>query len=86
MVNAALKLGINAPKMKCDPYCVGRWYADTAAVAIRDEFKKLELGDEKKGIAPVSREEAFKIICENHLEAPEEAIKNVIETGCDLEF
>jgi hypothetical protein len=32
---------INVP-MKCDPYNVSRWYADEAAVALRDEFEKLE--------------------------------------------
>lgn len=86
MINAALKLGIKAPKMKCDPYCVGRWYADTAAVAIQEEFKKLENGDEKKGIAPIPRDEAIKKVCANHIEVPEAAIIKSIETGCDLEF
>ncbi|MBP5469874.1 MAG: hypothetical protein J6Z11_11600 [Candidatus Riflebacteria bacterium] len=36
---------INVP-MKCDPYNVSRWYADEAAVAVRDELEKLE----KKGL------------------------------------
>lgn len=86
MIKAALELGIDAPAMQCDPYCVSRWYADSAAVAIRDEFKKLEVGDPKKGKAPMSRDEALKTVCQNHIEVPEEAIKKSIETGCDLEF
>ena len=86
MINAALELGITAPRMKCDPYCVSRWYADTAAVAIRDEFKKLEKGDEKKGIAPMTRENAIMAVCKNHIEAPEASIIAAIETGGDLEF
>ena len=86
MVNAALELGIDAPGMQCDPYCVSRWYADSAAVAIRDEFKKLENGDPKKGVAPVARDIAIEKVCEHHTEVPKEAIIKAIETGCDLEF
>ena len=86
MINAALELGITAPAMQCDPYCVSRWYADAAAVAIRDEFKKLENGDAKKNIMPLSRDEALKQVCKNHIEVPEAAIKKSIETGCDLDF
>ena len=83
MINAALELGIDAPAMQCDPYCVSRWYADSAAVAIRDEFKKLELGDPKKSIPPMSRFEAFNTVYKNHTEVPQEAIRKAIETGCD---
>ena len=35
---------INVP-MRCDPYNVSRWYADEAAVALRDEFEKQQLMD-----------------------------------------
>lgn len=86
MINAAKELGIIEPKMKCDPYCVSRWYADSAAVAIRDEFAKLEKGDPKKSIPPMSRFEAFNTVYKNHTEVPQKAIKKAIETGCDLEF
>ena len=33
--------------MKCDPYCVDRWYADTAAAELLHEFKLLQ-EDKKK--------------------------------------
>ena len=86
MINAAIELGITAPAMKCDPYNVSRWYADSAAVSIRAEFDKLEKGDEKKGIAPISREEALEKIYENHIEFPKEAIYKAITEGIDLEY
>lgn len=86
MINAALKLGITAPAMRCDPYNVSRWYSDAAAVSIRAEFEKLEKGDEKKGIAPLPREEALEKIYENHIEFPKEAIYKAITEGIDLEY
>ena len=86
MINAAIELGITAPAMKCDPYNVSRWYADSAAVAIRAEFDKLEKGDEKKGILPLTREEALQKVYDNHIEFPKEAIYKSITEGIDLEY
>ena len=78
MINAANELGIIEPKMKCDPYNVSRWYADSAAVAVRSEFEKFEKKE--------SREEAIEDICKKHPEFTKECILKSIETGCDLEF
>lgn len=80
MINAAKELGINEPKMKCDPYCVSRWYADSEAVTLQDEYKKLE----KTGL---SKEDALKVLCDNHTEFTKESIVNVINgTTENLEF
>ena len=85
MVAAALRGGDRVPQA-CDPYNVSRWYADVCAAYILDEFKKLEAGNEDKGILPLSKEEAINIVINNHSEFPREAIIKTIETGCDLEF
>ena len=78
MIKAAVELGIMAPKMKCDPYNVSRWYADSAAVAIRSEFEKLEKKE--------SRDKAIEDLCKKHPEFTRECMLNSIETGADLEF
>ena len=78
MIKAAVELGITAPKMKCDPYNVSRWYADSAAVAVRSEFEKLEKKE--------SRDEAIEDLCKKHPEFTRECILKSIETGCDLDF
>jgi len=85
MIAAAKKGGDNVPQ-KCDPYNVSRWYCDTAAVAIQDEFKKLEKGDPKKGKAPLSREDALAVLYKKHSEIPQDSIYKVITEGGDLEF
>ena len=76
---------INVP-MKCDPYNVSRWYADEAAVAIRDEVEKLERGNPDKGIHPTTKEVALQIVCERHPELAASVIRNAVENGADLEF
>lgn len=81
MIDAA-KPYTNIPQ-KCDPYNLYRWYADEQAAALVDECKKLEEGDEKKGIKPVSAEKAKKITCKNHPEFPENAILNVLSGESD---
>lgn len=65
--------------MKCDPYNVSRWYADEAAVALRDEFEKME----KSGM---TRDEAMKKLRKAHTEFDEATIDDAIENGSDLEF
>ena len=79
MIDAAEELGIQEPKMKCDPYLVSRWYSDTMAGNILKEYSKAK----EKGL---SSEEAINKVIENHSELPKEAIIKTIETGCDLEF
>ena len=69
---------INVP-MKCDPYNVSRWYADEAAVALRDEFEKLE---KKK----IPHDVALKQIYTDHPELNQAVIDNAIVNGADLEF
>jgi len=76
---------INVP-MKCDPYNVSHWYEDEAAVAIREEFKKLEKGNPEKGIHPVDRETALGIIYDNHPEHDKTVLYNVITQEADLTF
>lgn len=78
MINAAKRGGDDVPQ-SCDPYNVSRWYGDTAAATVLDEFKKLE----KKGM---SKSEALKIIIDNHIEIPEAVLVKTIETGCDFDF
>jgi hypothetical protein len=69
---------INVP-MKCDPYNVSRWYADEAAVALRDEFEKLEKQNVPHDIA---MEQLYKA----HSELSKAVIDNAINNGADLEF
>ena len=69
---------INVP-MKCDPYNVSRWYADEAAVALRDEFEKLE---KKKVPHDIAMEQLYNI----HSELSKAVIDNAINNGADLEF
>ena len=78
MINAALELGITAPKMQCDPYNVSRWYASDIAVAIRAEFEKME---HKEG-----KEAALISLYNKYPEFPQECLRNVVEKGCDLDF
>lgn len=86
MIAAARGLGITSPKMVCDPYNVSRWYADTEAASVLDYFSKKEHGDEKKGIAPMSRDEALKATLEHFSEIPSTTVTKTVETGCDLDF
>ena len=79
MIAAAEELGIQEPKMKCDPYLVSRWYSDTMAGNILKEYSKAK----EKGL---SSEEAINKVIENHSELRKEAIIKTVETGCDLEF
>lgn len=79
MINAAQELGIDQPKMKCDPYAVTRWYSEIWAGNLLKEFSKAK----EKGL---SREEAIEKVINNHIELPKEAIIKTLETGCDLEF
>ena len=76
---------INVP-MSCDPYNVDHWYAEEAAVLIEEEFKHLEEGDAKKGIAPLSRDKAFEAVYKNHPEFAQESIYNTIVNGAELQI
>lgn len=69
---------INVP-MRCDPYNVSRWYADEAAVALRDEFEKLE---KKKVPHNIAMEQLYNM----HSELSKAVIDNAINNGADLEF
>ena len=84
MVNAAKKGGDDVPQA-CDPYNVYRWYGDEICATLIDEFKKLEAGDPKKGVAPKSKEEALEVLYKNHCEFPPESILKVI-TGEENEL
>jgi len=65
--------------MKCDPYNVTRWYADEAAVALRDEFEKME---KKKIPHDIALQQLYSI----HGELDQAVIDNAINNGADLEF
>ena len=78
MIDTAKPFITNVP-MSCDPYNVTRWYADEAAVGIRDEFKKAE----KKGL---DRQQALEAVAMNHPELTFECIEKAINTGGDLDF
>ena len=69
---------INVP-MKCDPYNVSHWYEDEAAVAIREEFKKLEKNN-------VPRDIALEQVYANHPEHEKTVLYNVIANEADLTF
>lgn len=66
--------------MKCDPYCVDRWYSDVAAAELLHEFKTLQ---EKKKL---TKKEALDKIIILHPELSEACIKHTLETGEDLDF
>lgn len=85
LVDTAKQYGIDVP-MKCDPYNVTHWYEDEASSAIQAEFKKLEQGDEEKGILPISRDEALAAVISSHPELSASVIENAIKTGAALEF
>ena len=76
---------INVP-MKCDPYNVSRWYADEAAVALRDELEKMEKGNPEKGISPIPHNIAIEQLYNIHSELNRDVIDNAINNGADLEF
>lgn len=65
--------------MKCDPYCVDRWYADTVAVTVQEHFKKLT----EKGL---THDEALTKLCEEFSEFSRECMEKSVSTGCDLDF
>ena len=58
-------------KMKCDTYTVKRWYEDDFSNMVNTEYNKLLKGDPKKNILPISPEEAWLKIKENHEEINE---------------
>ena len=68
---------INVP-MKCDPYNVTHWYIPELSVSIQSEFEKL--------LKKYSHDEAFKKLCEAHIELTEEQLKHVAIDGQDLGF
>jgi len=76
---------INVP-MKCDPYNVSHWYEDEAAVAIREEFKKLEKGDPDHGVPALSRDEALAKVYAKHPEHDNAVLYDVIANEADLSF
>lgn len=68
---------MNVP-MEVDTYVVRRWYEDEYAAVVNDEFKSLCEGDPKKGIEPLSKEEAFRKIADDRIESSEEELKKIL--------
>ena len=67
--------------MKCDTYIVSHWYADEMTASLQSEFKKFVEGDKTKNILPMSEEEAFKKLCDNHTELDVDALQRTIFKG-----
>ena len=77
--------------MKCDPYCVDRWYADTAAAELLHEFKLLQEDKKNKTTGEViskgmSKEDALEKMYKLHPELTKACINHTLETGEDLDF
>ena len=77
--------------MKCDPYCVDRWYADTAAAELLHEFKLFQEDKKNKTTGEIiskgmTKEEALEKIYKLHPELTKACINHTLETGEDLDF
>lgn len=74
---------INVP-MACDPYSVDRWYLPEYTSSVKEEVQKLEDGNPKKNIPPMSREDALLKVSKDHPEVTLEAIRNAVIGATDL--
>ena len=63
---------------KCDPDYSYNWYFNSYCAIIKKEYVDLINGNEKKNIQPISKEEAFNKILEEHSELSVDNIKEVI--------
>ena len=71
-------------KMKCDAYAVKHWYADEVFNQISTTYRQLLKGDEKKGVAPLSSEEAIIKLTSEYPELKIETIKQMCEGTFDV--
>lgn len=82
MIGAASK--VCSVKMKVDTYTISRWYFDDLSDTIKKDYDTLIKGNEKKGIKPVSKEEAFNIIDKNNQEIDKDVLRQMCEGTLDL--
>lgn len=68
----------NVP-FKCDAEISTAWYEEEYESSILAEYKGYIEGDKEKGNLPLSKEEAFTKLCNNHEETEEEKLKLLIK-------
>lgn len=61
--------------MKCDTYCLRTWYTDELENSIHQKYTTLVNGDSKNNVAPISEEDAFNKLKEEHSELSDGALK-----------
>ncbi|WP_300924683.1 DNA polymerase [uncultured Clostridium sp.] len=71
-------------RMKVDTYTISHWYYDDLSDTIKNRYDTLIEGDEKKGIKPISPEEAFNIIDQENPEISLEVLKAMCDGTVDL--
>lgn len=69
---------ITTVKFSCDPDLSYNWYFNDYCSVVKEEYMKLVKGNIEKNISPISEEEAFKVICEEHSELTPDNLKEVI--------
>ena len=69
--------------MKVDTYVVHHWYSDEVENALNEEYTNLINGNTKKNILPISAEEAFNKIKNEHPEFNEATLKDMCEAKFD---
>ena len=69
--------------MKCDAYSVHHWYTDEVENSIHRDYFLLVNGDKEKGIEPISHEEAFAKIKEEHEELSDDTLLAMCEERFD---
>ena len=74
---------MNVP-MSVDCEIGTKWYINNYITSINAEYKKLIDGDKKKGIAPVSPEEAFEKIVSSHTECLREELHNMLYNNSEV--
>ena len=63
---------------KCDASVCEHWYEEEYCSSVKKEFKNLCQGNAKKGIASMSKEEAFEKLCEVHCESSREFLEKTV--------
>lgn len=69
--------------MKCDTYMVHYWYSDEVENQLHEDFTTLINGDAKKGIAPISEQEALSILSEKYSELSHDTLVSMCNGNFD---
>ena len=64
-------------KFKCDPYIAKHWYADEVENEIHDAFCQYVSGNKKKGIEPMTEDEAVAILSGKYSELSGDTVKKM---------